>query len=48
MCSSELDAPVAEIHKRQLGHMSPTQLKTLAELLDAGAQRRRRRERRIT
>lgn len=28
-----LDDPVVEIHKRQLGHLSPEQLRTLTELL---------------
>jgi DNA-binding MarR family transcriptional regulator len=28
-----LDAPVAEEHRRRLGHMSEAQLRTLAELL---------------
>jgi DNA-binding MarR family transcriptional regulator len=36
---SELDAPVAEIHRRQLGHLSAMQLKTLAELLTLARQR---------
>lgn len=36
---AELDGPVAEIHKRQLGHLSPAQLKTLAELLTLARQR---------
>jgi DNA-binding MarR family transcriptional regulator len=31
---SALDAPVVGIHKEQLGHMSATQLRTLAELLE--------------
>jgi DNA-binding MarR family transcriptional regulator len=36
---SELDAPVAEIHRRQLGHLSASQLKTLADLLTLARQR---------
>ena len=36
---SELDAPVAEIHRRQLGHLSALQLRTLAELLTLARQR---------
>jgi DNA-binding MarR family transcriptional regulator len=39
MLLSELDEPVADIHKRQLGHLSATQLKTLAELLSLARQR---------
>ena len=35
----ELDEPVAEIHRRQLGHLSQSQLKTLAELLTLARQR---------
>jgi DNA-binding MarR family transcriptional regulator len=35
----ELDAPVADIHKRQLGHLSASQLKTLADLLTLARQR---------
>jgi len=34
-----LDAPVAEIHKRQLGHLSPEQLRTLTELLTLARER---------
>ncbi|HEY9225413.1 MAG TPA: MarR family transcriptional regulator [Gemmatimonadaceae bacterium] len=30
---SELDAPVAAMHRRAFGHMSPDQLRTLIELL---------------
>lgn len=30
-----LDAPVRECHRRQLGHLSPTRLKALADLLRA-------------
>ncbi|MEO6528363.1 MAG: MarR family transcriptional regulator [Gemmatimonadaceae bacterium] len=29
----ELDAPVSELHKSQLGHLTATQLKTLVDLL---------------
>ena len=36
---SELDAPVAEIHRRQLGHLSASQLRALAELLTLARQR---------
>jgi DNA-binding MarR family transcriptional regulator len=36
---TELDVPVAEIHRRQLGHLSSSQLKTLAELLTLARQR---------
>jgi DNA-binding MarR family transcriptional regulator len=36
---NELDAPVAEIHRRQLGHLSGSQLRTLAELLTLARQR---------
>jgi DNA-binding MarR family transcriptional regulator len=36
---TELDEPVAEIHRRQLGHLSQSQLKTLAELLTLARQR---------
>ncbi len=36
---SELDGPVSDIHKRQLGHLSAAQLKTLAELLSLARQR---------
>src|SRR4051812_23378770 len=36
---SELDEPVAGIHKRQLGHMTPDQLKSLSELLTLARQR---------
>jgi len=39
MLLSELDGPVADIHKRQLGHLSASQLKTLAELLSLARQR---------
>lgn len=39
MLLSELDGPVADIHKRQLGHLSAPQLKTLAELLTLARQR---------
>jgi DNA-binding MarR family transcriptional regulator len=39
MLLSELDGPVADIHKRQLGHLSGAQLKTLAELLALARQR---------
>jgi DNA-binding MarR family transcriptional regulator len=39
MLLSELDGPVADIHKRQLGHLSAAQLKTLAELLSLARQR---------
>jgi DNA-binding MarR family transcriptional regulator len=39
MLLSELDGPVADIHKRQLGHLSGSQLKTLAELLSLARQR---------
>lgn len=39
MLLSELDAPVADIHRRQLGHLSASQLKTLAELLTLARQR---------
>ncbi|HVF41829.1 MAG TPA: MarR family transcriptional regulator [Pyrinomonadaceae bacterium] len=31
----ELDGPVAETHRRQLGHLSETQLATLGKLLNA-------------
>lgn len=33
-----LDAPVDRVHRRQLGHMSPTQLKTVARLLQIARQ----------
>ena len=36
---SELDEPVSAIHKRQLGHMTPDQLKSLSELLTLARQR---------
>ncbi|MGH7616624.1 MAG: MarR family winged helix-turn-helix transcriptional regulator [Gemmatimonadaceae bacterium] len=36
---SDLDDPVAEIHRRQLGHLSAAQLKTLADLLTIARQR---------
>jgi len=39
MLLGELDGPVADIHKRQLGHLSAAQLKTLAELLSLARQR---------
>jgi DNA-binding MarR family transcriptional regulator len=29
----ELDEPVTELHKNQVGHLSATQLRTLVELL---------------
>lgn len=32
---SRLDAPVAEAHRRQLGHLGKERLRALAELLDA-------------
>ena len=32
---SELDAPIAECHRRQLGHLGARQLAALAKLLDA-------------
>jgi DNA-binding MarR family transcriptional regulator len=32
---ADLDGPVAETHRRQLGHMSETQLTTLGRLLNA-------------
>lgn len=32
---AELDGPVAETHRRQLGHLSETQLSTLGKLLNA-------------
>jgi DNA-binding MarR family transcriptional regulator len=31
--ADELDEPVSELHKNQLGHLSATQLRTLVELL---------------
>jgi DNA-binding MarR family transcriptional regulator len=35
----ELDEPVTAIHKKQLGHMSPDQLRTLTELLSLARER---------
>jgi DNA-binding MarR family transcriptional regulator len=37
---ARLDAPVNAIHRKQLGHLTKRQLKTLIEILDAARQRK--------